>query len=61
MPRKLPVETEKCCWRIRSDDLALLEAMYAQSEGGVNGFVRELIHAYCVRAVNQRNVVPKVD
>lgn len=54
MPRPLPHETEKVCWRIRADDLALLEVMYAQAEGGVNGFVRELIHAYCTRVVNQR-------
>lgn len=49
-PLKIPVEFVK--WRIRSDDLALLE--FIHGDGNVNAAVRDLIHAYCERVRERR-------
>lgn len=46
MPAKLKVPTEFRKWRIRTEDLALLEALFG--EGNVNTVVREdIVHLWC--------------
>lgn len=46
MPLKLTVECAFVKWRVRVEDLALLEALFG--EGNVNTVVREeIIHRYC--------------
>ncbi len=54
MPGPLPHACTKVKWRVRSDDLALLELLYSEAPGGVNAAVRELLHAVCVR-LRERN------
>ena len=54
MPLKLTVETAFVKWRIRTEDLDLLEALFG--EGNVNTVVREeIIHRYC-EALRERGL-----
>jgi hypothetical protein len=44
MPASLPFDWERVNWRIRSDDLALLEVLFP---GKVNEVARDVLHQYC--------------
>lgn len=44
MPAKLKDPTEPVKWRIRSEDLSYLRAMYGN--GRVNAVARNVLHAY---------------
>ena len=44
MPAPLKFDWERVNWRMRADDLALLEVLYP---GRVNEIARDVIHAYC--------------
>jgi hypothetical protein len=45
MPAKLKVPVRFVKWRIREDDLDLLEALHGAK--GVNPAVRDILHMYC--------------
>jgi len=49
MPKPLDEEIEFVKLRLWSSDLELLRVLHADGEGGVNGFVRGLVRAYCNR------------
>jgi hypothetical protein len=49
MPAKLPEEWTAVKLRLFTSDLDLIRALHESGEGGVNGFVRDLLHAYAER------------
>lgn len=49
MPSKLPEDWTPVKLRIFTRDLDLIRALHEAGEGGVNGFVRDLLHAYAER------------
>ena len=50
MPAKLPEPMTRVTWRVPSADLDLLTVLHGEN---VNGFIRELVAAYCRRLRGQ--------
>jgi len=54
MPAPLPFDWERVNWRMRADDLALLEVLFP---GRVNEVARDVLHKFCEH-LERQGLVP---